>query len=181
VDLLVTIAVDHISHNTRSTKLNAEVDQAEADNDWYFPRILSVGRLTPSKEPSCCEEKICNHDRETELRFCNGVIRRYITSRFDIGNSPNVPLFIFDILRTRPSIKGPATAVPSNEATKADKFVNPTAVTEKLYGGAENICERVIEMPTSHEMQVVNKIVDQITTGDASMLNRRNSVLRNPT
>jgi len=49
--------------------------------------------------------------------------------------------------------------VPSSEAANDDRLVRPTAVTEKLYGGAEKICDRVIEMPTSQEMQVVNKIV----------------------
>lgn len=73
--------------------------------------------------------------------------------------SPNVPLFFLDILRTSPSIRGPAMTVPSSEAANDDRLVRPTAVTEKLYGGAEKICDRVIEMPTSQEMQVVNRIV----------------------
>lgn len=78
-----------------------------------------------------------------------------------------------------PSIKGPAMRVPSKEATKDDKFVRPTDVTEKLYGGAEKICERVMEIPTSQEIQVVNRRVAQSTAGEASMAKGRNTVLRN--
>lgn len=52
---------------------------------------------------------------------------------------PKIPLFIFDIFVTRPSIRGPATRVPMTDATNEDMFVAPTAPTEKLYGGAEKI------------------------------------------
>jgi len=94
---------------------------------------------------------------------------------------PKVPPFLSDILRTTPSIKGPARAVPRSDATKEERFVNPTEVTEKLYGGAEKICESVTEMPTSHEMQVVNKSVAQSTAGEASITNGRKMVFRNET
>jgi len=98
-----------------------------------------------------------------------------------MGYLPKVPPFLSDILRTTPSIKGPARAVPRREATKDERFVNPTDVTEKLYGGAEKICESVTEIPTSHEMQVVNRRVAQSTAGDASMTKGRKTVLRNET
>ena len=67
------------------------------------------------------------------------------------------------------------------EATNDDKFVRPTADTEKLYGGAEKICESVTEIPTSHEMQVVKSRVAQSTAGDPSIMNGRNSVLKKET
>lgn len=79
-----------------------------------------------------------------------------------------MPPFIFDILVTTPSTSGPATIVPRTDATKEAMFVAPTAPTEKLYGGAENICDRVREIATSHEMQVVNRSVAQSTAGEAS-------------
>jgi hypothetical protein len=70
---------------------------------------------------------------------------------------PNVPPFLSDILRITPSIKGPARAVPRRDAMNDERLVSPTTVTEKLYGGAEKICESVMEIPTSHEMQVVKR------------------------
>ncbi len=70
---------------------------------------------------------------------------------------------------TTPSTAGPATSVPIAEATKLLRLVAPTALTEKLYGGAEKICESVIEIRTSHEMQVVNSSVAQHTMGEDSM------------
>jgi len=98
-----------------------------------------------------------------------------------MGSLPNVPPFLSDILRTTPSIRGPASAVPRTEATKDERLVSPTDVTEKLYGGAEKICERVIEMPTSHEMQVVKRRVAHNTAGEASMTKGRNTVFKNET
>lgn len=80
---------------------------------------------------------------------------------------PKIPRFILDILVTRPSISGPAVSVPRTEATKEDKFVAPTLTTEKLYGGAEKICERVREIPTSHEMHVVKSNTAHRTAGEA--------------
>lgn len=81
---------------------------------------------------------------------------------------PNIPPLLIDILVTRPSIRGPATIVPSTDATKEERLVAPTPMTEKLYGGAEKICDKVKEMPTSHEMHVVNSSTAQRTGGDAS-------------
>lgn len=81
---------------------------------------------------------------------------------------PNIPRFIFDIRVTSPSISGPAARVPSTDATKADRFVAPTPTTEKLYGGAEKIWDRVRDMPTSHEMHVVKSRMAQRTGGDAT-------------
>jgi hypothetical protein len=80
---------------------------------------------------------------------------------------PKIPPFIFDIRVTSPSIRGPAVRVPSTDATKEDRFVAPTPTTEKLYGGAEKICDRVREIPTSHEMHVVKRRTAQRTGGDA--------------
>jgi hypothetical protein len=94
---------------------------------------------------------------------------------------PNVPPFRSDIRRTTPSIKGPEIAVPRRDATKDERFVSPTAVTEKLYGGAEKICESVMEIPTSHEMHVVKRRVAHSTAGDASMTKGRAIVLMNET
>jgi hypothetical protein len=92
-----------------------------------------------------------------------------------------VPPFLIDIFRTTPSIKGPATRVPRRDATKDDKLVRPTAETEKLYGAAENICESVMEIPTSQEMQVVKRRVAHRTAGDLSMAKGRKIVLTNET
>lgn len=97
------------------------------------------------------------------------------------GYLPNVPPFLSDIRRTTPSINGPASAVPRRDATKDERLVSPTAVTEKLYGGAEKICESVMEMPTSHEMQVVKRSVAHSTAGDASITKGRNTVFKNDT
>jgi len=96
-------------------------------------------------------------------------------------NLPNVPPFLSDIRRTTPSINGPASAVPRRDATNEERFVSPTAVTERLYGGAEKICESVMEMPTSHEIQVVKRSVAQSTGGEESMTNGRNMVLAKET
>lgn len=68
--------------------------------------------------------------------------------------------------------------MPRREATKEDKFVSPTALTEKLYGGAENIWERTIEMPTSQEMQVVKRRVAHSTAGEARRAKGRKTVLK---
>lgn len=73
-------------------------------------------------------------------------------------------------------MRGPARAVASNVATKEDRFEAPTAVMEKLYGGAEKICDSVMEMRTNHEMQVVNSSVAQATMGEPRKKNGRMSV-----
>ena len=67
-----------------------------------------------------------------------------------------------------PSINGPATSVANRDIIKDKRLVSLTAVTGKLYGGAEKIWENVMEIPTSHEMQVVKRIVAQRTAGDPS-------------
>jgi hypothetical protein len=64
-----------------------------------------------------------------------------------------------------PSMIGPATSVASNDATNDETFVAPTALTEKLYGGAEKICDSVIEIKTSQDMQIVKSKVAHMTTG----------------
>jgi hypothetical protein len=87
-----------------------------------------------------------------------------------------VPLFLFDINLAIPSISGPATAVAISVATKDDTFDAPTAATEKLYGGAEKICESVMDIRTSHEMQVVNNSVAHATIGEAKRPKGRSSV-----
>jgi hypothetical protein len=80
-----------------------------------------------------------------------------------------------------PSMMAPATSVASTDATKEDTFVAPTALTEKLYGGAEKICESVMEMRTSQEMQIVKSSVAHTTIGDKIITNGRSSVLQNET
>lgn len=92
------------------------------------------------------------------------------------NSGSKTPLLRLDMRLTIPSIKGPAIMVPMTEATKDDRFVAPTERTEKLYGGAEKICESVIEMPTSHEIQVVKSRVAHATAGDASRKNGRTMV-----
>jgi hypothetical protein len=64
-----------------------------------------------------------------------------------------------------PSMIGPATSVASSDATNDETFVAPTALTEKLYGGAEKICDNVIEIKTSQDMQIVKSRVAHMTTG----------------
>ena len=86
-----------------------------------------------------------------------------------------------DISRTTPSTRGPATIVPIVEATNDDKFDAPTALTEKLYGGAEKICDRVTEMRTSHEISTVKRSVAQTTMGEANMMNGRSRVRQKDT
>jgi hypothetical protein len=68
--------------------------------------------------------------------------------------------------------------VAISDATKAERLVSPTPLTEKLYGGAEKICESVMEIPTSHEMQVVKSRVAQSTAGDRRNRNGRKRVLK---
>ena len=75
-----------------------------------------------------------------------------------------------------PSMIGPATKVASNDATKDEILVAPTALTEKLYGGAEKICDKVIEINTSHEIQIVKRSVAHMTTGLMSTTNGRMNV-----
>jgi hypothetical protein len=71
--------------------------------------------------------------------------------------------------------------VAISEATKEDKLVAPTAETLKLYGGAEKICERVIEMRTSQEMQIVKSRVAHATIGERIMKKGLRMVLQNET
>ena len=80
-----------------------------------------------------------------------------------------------------PSMIAPATSVASTDATKEETLVAPTALTEKLYGGAENICESVMEINTSQEMQMVKRSVAHMTIGDRIKTNGRKSVLQNET
>lgn len=80
-----------------------------------------------------------------------------------------------------PSTNSPATAVASKLATKDDRLVAPTATMEKLYGGAEKICDSVIEMSTSQEMHVVKRSVAQATMGEARRKNGRMSVRQKET
>jgi hypothetical protein len=80
-----------------------------------------------------------------------------------------------------PSIIGPATKVANNDATKDETLVAPTALTEKLYGGAEKICDKVMEINTSHEIQIVKSSVAHITTGLMSTTNGRMKVRQNET
>lgn len=75
----------------------------------------------------------------------------------------------------------PATSVANTDATNDETLVAPTALTEKLYGGAENICESVMEMRTSQDMQMVNSSVAHMTIGDTIMKNGRNNVLQKET
>lgn len=79
-----------------------------------------------------------------------------------------MPPFILDIRVTSPSMSGLATIVPRTDATKEDRLVAPTPTTEKSYGGAEKICERVREMPTSHDMHVVKRSTAHRTGGEES-------------
>lgn len=76
---------------------------------------------------------------------------------------------------------GPAISVPSNEATNDETFVAPTALIEKLYGGAEKICDSVIEIKTSQDMHVVNNSVAHTTIGDANMTVGRKKVRQKET
>ena len=115
-------------------------------------------------------------------RMFQTVSQRHLPERAEFKYDillPNVPLFSLDRRRITPSSRGPATAVPMVEATKDDRLDAPTELTEKLYGGAEKICERVMDIKTSHEMQVVKSRVAQTTAGDESMKNGRISVLQN--
>jgi hypothetical protein len=66
--------------------------------------------------------------------------------------------------------------VPTND----DRFVNPTWVTEKLYGGPVKICENVEARSTSQLMQMVNWKHPQITTGEPSILNGAKMLYQNP-
>lgn len=87
----------------------------------------------------------------------------------EVLDIPNIPLFILDILLTIQSTNAPAATVPTVEATKEDTLVAPTDPMEKLYGGAEKIWDKVIEITRSHEMQVVKMIVAHTTAGDFSI------------
>jgi hypothetical protein len=80
-------------------------------------------------------------------------------------DSPKVPLLRVDINFATPSIIGPATNVANKDATNEETLVAPTALTEKLYGGAEKICDNVMEIKTSQDMQMVKSNVAHMTTG----------------
>jgi hypothetical protein len=94
---------------------------------------------------------------------------------------PKTPLLRFDMYLATPSMIAPATRVARTDATNEDTFVAPTALTEKLYGGAEKICDSVMEIKTSHEMQIVKSSVAHTTIGDKIMTNGRNRVLQKET
>lgn len=76
---------------------------------------------------------------------------------------------------------GPETAVASSDATKEETFVAPTALMEKLYGGAEKIWDKVMEMRTSQEIHIVNSSVAHMTIGLINTTNGRKSVRQNET
>jgi hypothetical protein len=69
----VAMAVDDVRYHARGPELDAEVDEAEANDDGYFPGILRVGGLAPGEETGRGEEEVCDHDGETELGFCDAV------------------------------------------------------------------------------------------------------------
>ena len=75
----------------------------------------------------------------------------------------------------------PATSVARTDATKDETLVAPTELTEKLYGGAEKICDRVMEINTSQDMQMVNSSVAHMTIGDNMRTNGRMRVLQKET
>jgi len=75
----------------------------------------------------------------------------------------------------------PATSVANTDAINDDTLVAPTALTEKLYGGAEKICDSVMEIRTSQDIQMVNSNVAHMTIGDTIMKKGRSSVLQNDT
>lgn len=105
----------------------------------------------------------------------------YRNGGFKEGSSPKVPWLRLDMYFATPSMIGPATNVASSDAMNEDTFVAPTALTEKLYGGAEKICDKVIEIRTSQEIQIVNNSVAHITTGLANVANGRRNVRQNET
>lgn len=80
-----------------------------------------------------------------------------------------------------PSTTVPAIRVASSDATNDETFVAPTSLTEKLYGGPEKICDNVMDIRTSQEMQIVKSSVAHITAGLAMTTNGRIKVLQKET
>ena len=95
--------------------------------------------------------------------------------------SPNIPLLYLEMNFATPSITGPAIIVANKDATNEETFVAPTSLTEKLYGGAEKICDKVIDIRTSQDIHIVNNNVAHITTGLAIITNGRMNVLQKDT
>jgi hypothetical protein len=167
------MAIDDVRHDSSNGKLDTEIDHAETDHNGDGPRFARICGLTPGKESNSGQKQVGRHDGKSEFGLYNCV------NAFDVSRDcrqdflPKTPLFAFESLLTVPSSKGPAISIPRTDATKAERLQAPTALIEKLYGGAENICERVIEMPTSQDMLVVNSSVPHATAGESNMVNGR--------
>jgi hypothetical protein len=159
--------------------LYAEVDQTHTDDDGNWPWVLIVERLAPSEEPGGGEDEVGYHNRETEFGFWSLLLVG--NEREEGKDLPKMPLFRFDMYFATPSMMAPATNVASTDAMNDETFVAPTALTEKLYGGAEKICESVIEIRTNHDIQTVNSSVAHMTIGETIIKNGRSKVLQNET
>ena len=66
---LLAMAVNNVCDNTRSAQLDTEIDQAQAHNDGDGPRVLRIRGLAPCEEAGRSEQKIGNHNWQTEFRF----------------------------------------------------------------------------------------------------------------
>jgi len=120
----------------------------------------------------------CAYEDWPQAKNPVAVKTRYVIMIGRRNSGSKVPPFLMDILRTKPSINGPEMRVANSEAAKAERLVRPTPLIEKLYGGAEKICESVMEIPTSHDTQVVKSRVAQSTAGERRSRNGRKIVLK---
>lgn len=66
------MAIDDVGDHTGGTELDAEVDEAETNDDRDRPWGQRFGGLTPCEEAGSGEEEVGYHDWEAELRFCGG-------------------------------------------------------------------------------------------------------------
>lgn len=66
---LLAVAVDDVGHHAGRAELDAEVDQTQAHDDGHGPRVLGVEGLSPGEEADGCEDEVCGHDWEAELRL----------------------------------------------------------------------------------------------------------------
>lgn len=64
---LLAVAVDDVCHNARGAELDAQVDQAQANDDGDGPGVLRVERLAPGEEPCGGKEEVGGHDRQSEF------------------------------------------------------------------------------------------------------------------
>lgn len=66
---LLAVAVNDVGDDAGGAQLDAEVDEAQTNNDGNRPGILGVEGLAPGEEAGCSEEEVSRHDGESKFGF----------------------------------------------------------------------------------------------------------------